>query len=325
MDEVRDSIAPAAREGRCDAPRAPRRPAPLGARAVHALRETGDFIRRVYEKASADNIFFMAGAIAFNVLVAFVPLLLAALGIAGTLLRIQEADPTDAVMRYILESIPAVPEESVRQAVQGVLQDLIDQSTGLLGLGTLILVWLATRLVGTLRTVLREVFDLRQERGIIEGKLFDIKMVVTAGTLLALNVGLTIVLEIIAEFGLGILDLEPGEVRAVQLLYGRVLAFLAIWAMFLLIYRFLPMRRIHWRTAVVAATFTAVLFEVMKLAFGWYATNVANYRSTYGSLTALIILFLWIYYTAVVFILGGEVAQVVAMRRIRRRQRERLR
>jgi membrane protein len=173
--------------------------------------------------------------------------------------------------------------------------------------------------------VLREVFDLRQERGIIEGKLFDIKMVVTAGTLLALNVGLTIVLEIVAEFGLGILDLEPGEVRAIQLFFGRVLAFLAIWAMFLLIYRFLPMRRIHWRTAVVAATFTAVLFEVMKFAFGWYATNVANYRSTYGSLTALIILFLWIYYTAVVFILGGEVAQVVAMRRIRRRQRERLR
>jgi len=95
--------------------------------------------------------------------------------------------------------------------------------------------------------------------------------------------------------------------------------------MFLLMYRYLPPRKIHWSTAVVAATFAAVLFELLKLAFGWYVTNVADYRSTYGNLATLVVLILWIYYSATVFILGGEVGQVFAMRRIRRQQKERLR
>ena len=48
-----------------------------------------EFVRRVYKKAEQDNIFFLAGAIAFNVLVAVLPLILAALGIAGLLLQRQ--------------------------------------------------------------------------------------------------------------------------------------------------------------------------------------------------------------------------------------------
>lgn len=283
-----------------------------------------DFIRGVYEKADADNIFFMAGAIAFNALIAIIPLLLAALGIAGTILRLQHADATEPLMRYLLGSLPPVSPE-FQAWVNGILQELIEQSTGLIGVGTIALVWFATRMVGTLRTALREVFDIQRGRGIIAGKLFDIQMVFAAGTFLALNVGITVTLEVVARIGIDALGLGPGELRGGQVVYGWLVAFASIWVMFLLIYRYLPLRRIQWRTALVAATFAAVLFELMKLAFGWYVTNVANYRSTYGSLVFLFILFLWIYYIAVIFILGGEVGQVYAMRRIRRRQRERLR
>ena len=49
-----------------------------------------------------------------------------------------------------------------------------------------------------------------------------------------------------------------------------------------------------------------------------YATDIANYQTTYGNLVTLAILLLWIYYEAVVFVLGGEVAQVWTMRRARR-------
>lgn len=293
------------------------------ARIRRAAGSIRDFVRRVYEKADADNIFFMAGAIAFNVLIAFIPLVLAALGIAGTILRMQETDATETVLRYIVQSIPPVSEE-FQESMRGLLRELIDQSTGFLSVGTIFLVWVSTRLIGTLRTALREVFDLRQERGFIAGKIFDIKMVLTAGTLLALNVSLTVVLDIVVEFGVEILGIGPENIRAFQLLYARSLAFLVVWVMFLLIYRFLPLRKVRWSTALIAATFTSVLFELMKMAFTWYVTNVADYRSTYGSLTALVIMILWIYYTAIAFILGGEVAQVAAMSRIRKRQKERL-
>ncbi len=212
-----------------------------------------------------------------------------------------------------------------QSAVRGFLRRLVRQSTGLLSIGTIFLVWVSTRLVGTLRTVLREIFDIPHGRGIIAGKIFDIKMVLAAGTLFALNVGLTVALRVVARFGLDFLGVDAGESLLVQVLYGWVVAFLSIWVMFLLIYRYLPPRRIHWTTAIVAATFAAVLFELLKQGFSWYVTNVADYRSTYGNLATLVVLILWIYYTAVAFVLGGEVGQVHAMRRIRRRQKERLR
>lgn len=290
-------------------------------RAARFLAASGDFLHRLYRKADQDNIFFLAGAIAFNVLVAIVPLLLVVLGIAGLLVRSQTADPTQELLDYLLQSVPPVSgdfEDFVRRMLNG----LLDKSTELLSIGTLFLLWFATRLVGTLRTVLREIFDVHRDRGFVAGKLFDIQMVVAAGTLFALNVGLTIALEVIALFGVDVLQLESGP-ALIRHLYGRAAALVTIWVMFLLIYRYLPARRIGWTTAVTAATFTALLFEVMKQAFSWYVGR-ANYASTYGSLATLAVLIIWIYYSAVVFILGGEVAQVAAIRRTRRRQRERL-
>lgn len=292
-------------------------------RAAAALDSVRVFSGQVFRKAEADNIFFMAGAISFNVIVAIVPLLLAALGIAGTVLRLRSADPTEPLIRYITESLPAIGDVYLDR-IRDILHELISQSAGLLSIGTIFLIWFATRLIGTLRTALREVFDIPEGRSIIAGKIFDIKMVIAAGTLLAINVGLTLTLDVVVATGVRFLGLTPGQIKAFQVLYGQVIAFLVIWLMFLLIYRYLPARKAQWRTAVEAATFTAILFELMKQFFGWYVTTLANYGSTYGSLAALFILFFWIYYTAVVFILGGEIAQVAATGRIRRRQLERL-
>jgi membrane protein len=264
----------------------------------------------------------MAGAIAFNVLIAFVPLILAMLGIAGSMLRLQDAEAADRLLDYLLRTLPPVGPEFV-QAVRQMLVGVMEQSVGLLSVGMIFLIWVATRLVGTLRTALRQIFDVQQDRGIVAGKLFDLQMVVVAGALFTFNLGLTIALEIITRVGLQALALESVLWRA-HVVLGRVVPFFLIWAMFLLIYRYLPARRIRWETALVAASFTAVSFELMKQAFAWYVTSIANYGTTFGNLANLLILFLWIYYYAVAFILGGEVAQAASMQRIRRRQKERL-
>jgi membrane protein len=283
----------------------------------------GDIARGVWRKGAEDDIFFLAGAISFNILVAFVPLVLAVLGIAGTVLRFQGVGAQEALLEYLHQVIPA----AVNVDLELTLQELAARSTGILSVGTLFFLWIATRLVGTLRTVLREIFDLAEGRSIVAGKIFDIKMVLAAGTLFALNVMLTLGLQIAAEFVSGVLGIDPRALpflgQATQL-WPVVLAFVTLWVMFLLIYRYLPPRRIGWRTAVVAATFTSLLVELLKYGFSWYVTGVADFGSAWGNLATFVILVFWIYYTSVVFILGGEVAQVVSMRRIRRRQKERL-
>ena len=101
-------------------------------------------------------------------------------------------------------------------------------------------------------------------------------------------------------------------------LMGALIAISSIWALFLLAYRYLPARKTPWRTAVVAATFSALAHELLKLAFSTYVTELANYTSTLGNLATAAVLLLWIYYGALVFIVGGEVAHVYTMLRARR-------
>jgi membrane protein len=285
-----------------------------------AAREAaGDYIRRVYSKADQDRIFFMAGAIAFNVLVAIVPLALAAIGITGMVLQHRyEEESAERLVRYLLQALPPVNDEFTRNVALR-LRPLLDQSGGFTTVGIAVFVWLATRLVGTLRTALREVFDIHQDRSIIAGKLFDIQMVIVAGSLLAVNIGFTIVMQILSGFGVEFLGLRAYDESVIF----PLVAFVSLWMMFALIYRFLPARRPQWRTALIAATFTAVLFEALKQAFAWYVRRV-DYSSTYQNFAFLVILVLYVYYMAIIFILGGEVGQVAALRRIRRRQKERL-
>jgi membrane protein len=287
-------------------------------------REAGDFVHRVYQKADQDQIFFMAGAIAFNVLVAIVPLALAAAGIAGFFLQAR-ADITgnaaDPLVNYLLGVLPPVSAEFADQ-MRGYLNSFIERATGLFTIGTLVFAWLATRLIGTLRTALREIFDIQQDRGIIAGKLFDMQMVFVAGTLLAVNIAATVVFELVVTYGIEVLHVAQGQAVLAQLL--TLVSFLSIWFMFVLIYRYLPARRIQWRTAFISATFTALMFELMKEAFAWYFRSYGGYASTYQGLASIAIVVIYVYYTAIAFILGGEVGQVAALKRIRRRQKERL-
>ncbi len=291
-----------------------RRPTRLGSLVIRV----GEFARRVLQKAEEDLIFFMAGAISFNLLVAFVPLLLLAVGVTGMVVSARVVDPALMVVDFLQRSLPATQGDlDLADAVRIQITALLDQRRGFTLLGAGLLVWFSTRLVGTLRTALREIFDMPLGRSLWRGKLFDIQVVLVGGILLLVNVGVTAVLQAAEAYGINLLALEGDTLGTIQALLAQALAFGSIWVLFLGVYRYLPVRPIPWATAIVAATFTAVLHELLKAGFGWYVTSVANYRTTYGNLLTVAVLFFWIYYEAIGFILGGEVAQVWTMRRAR--------
>jgi membrane protein len=261
----------------------------------------------------------MAGAISFNLVVAFVPLLLFAVGVSGFVLSARFGDPSTAVLDMLQRALPEIRGEiDLVDTVRDQIGSILDQRRGFTLVGALLLVWFSTRMVGTLRTVLQEVFDIAQDRGVVRGKLFDIQMVLAGGVLFLVNLGVTAGVQLAEQTGTRALGLEGDALGFIQGLVTRGLAFVSIWVLFLAIYRYLPARRLPWRPAFIAATFTAVLHELLKAGFAWYVTGVANYRTTYGNLISLAVLFFWIYYESIGFILGGEVAQVWTMRRARR-------
>lgn len=280
----------------------------------------GDFAARVYRKAGQDDIFFLAGGIAFNLLLGAIPFFLLLVAIFTYVLRAAVEDPQQAVIDYITAILPSAQIEAfVRQQIDLLLEENFNFTV----LGLLLFVWVSTRLFGSLRSALREVFDVPEERGIIGGKIFDMQMVVVAGVLFTANTAITVVLEAVQTYGRELVGLsENGVVLTLRAVWLQVLAYLFIFTMFFLIYRYLPARRIPWRIATVAAVFTSVAFELLKSAFALYVAYFANYRSTYGYVTTTVVVVFWVYYSAVVFVLGGEVGQVYDLHRTRRRQRE---
>ena len=276
-----------------------------------------EFVRRLWQKSDDDDVFFMAGALAFNVLMALLPLMLLGAGLTGFVLSARFQDPTGAVVSLVGENLPRAGVD-LTGLLGGLVEGLVEQRKGFTALGSVFFIWLATRLVGSVRTTLREIFDIGARRSIVGGKLFDIAAVIVGLVLLTLNMGFTLALAGVWDVGVRFVGLSGEALSLAEQVAGICLALVSIWTLFLIAYRYLPARPIKWRTAVIAATFSALGHEALKLGFSWYATRVADYGSSFGNLATVAVLFFWIYYGALVFILGGEIAQVSTMRKASR-------
>jgi membrane protein len=295
-------------------PSGPRPAKPRHHKLEHRFRE---FTRRLVEKCDDDEIFFMAGAIAFNLVLAIFPLVILGIGILGFVLA-QFGDPTEHVVALLTDNLPQGSGLELTAFVERLTAGLLVRRTGYTVAGSIFLFWVATRLSGSLRVALREIFDIGSKRNPVHGKLFDVVAVMVGFVLLGANLGMTIAITRGVTYGESLFEVGRPGLSLLERLMGYGISFASIWLLLLLLYRFVPYRPIERRTAIVAATITAIAHESLKFAFSWYATEVANYGSTLGNLATVAVFFFWIYYESLVFILGGEIAQVSTMRKASR-------
>jgi membrane protein len=230
---------------------------------------------------------------------------------------------TATVRDFIDRMLPAHEEGS--SGIDTLLNDLLRTRGSITIYSSIGFIWFSTRLFGSLRTVLASVFDIESERGIIAGKIFDVKITVVSTLLFVASVTINTYVSLATPRGVAVLEaigLRKDVMGTLEYWLGRAIAFAFIALMFFALYKYLPIRRVRARTAWVAALFTSVAFEGARLVFSLYTTTF-NPASLYtGTLTAIIIVVFWFYYAALIFILGGEVGQVYELRRIRRLQRE---
>jgi membrane protein len=292
----------------------PRSAKPRHHKLEHRFRE---FARRLAEKCDDDEVFFMAGAIAFNLVLALFPLVILGIGILGFVLA-QFGDPTEHVLTLLTGNLPQGTGLEMTAFVERLTERLLARRTGYTVAGSIFLFWVATRLSGSLRVALREIFDIGSKRNPVHAKLFDIVAVAVGFVLLGANLGMSVAITTTVKYGGSLFGIGGPRFTLAERIIGYGISFASIWLLLVLLYRFVPYRPIERRTAIVAANFTAVAHETLKFGFSWYATEVANYGSTLGNLATVAVFFFWIYYESLVFILGGEIAQVSTMRKASR-------
>ena len=283
-----------------------------------------DYAQRVWDNSGEDNIFFLAGGIAFNLLLAAVPFfLLLATGLAYLLN--QSADVTSAEINAFVDRFLPRQEAGQPSPIGAILVPIIKSRGAISIYGVVAFIWFSTRLFGSLRSVLCAIFDIDSDRGIVAGKIFDVQITIVSTLLLVLYTGLSAYLALATTRGLlvlGELGLRKDMMGALEYNIGQAIAFAFITLMFFSLYKFLPNRHIRWQTAFIASLFTSFMLEAAKRFFGAYVYSFNPGSFYQGTVAAVVIIVVWVYYAAMIFILGGEVAQVYELRRVRRLQRE---
>ena len=283
-----------------------------------------DYVKRVWDHAAENNVLFLAGGIAFNILLASIPFfLLLVTGLTYLLPAITRLDPTDAIHQFVDRLLPM---SSTSAAWVHNMMNEVMRTRGTVTLySALIFIWLSTRLFGSLRSALADVFDIESERGIIQGKIFDVQITVVSTVLFVASTVVNTYLALATTRGLSALQqagLRKDVMSNLEYWIGRSLSYVFIAMMFFALYKYLPIRKVRTRTAWLAALFSATLFEMAREGFRLVLAGM-NPQSIYtGTLAALVIVVVWVYYAALIFLIGGEVGQVYELRRTRKLQRE---
>ena len=286
---------------------------------------TRDYLKRVWDNCSEDNVLFLAGAIAFNILLAAIPFfLLLVTGLTYLLPAITRVAPSVAVYEFLDQLLPA-QSTATSTWIHTLLDDVMATRGSVSVYSAVLFIWLSTRLFGSLRTALADVFDIENERSIIMGKIFDMQITVVATVLFVASTMVTSYLALGTTRGLNALinlGLRKDVMSGLEFWIGRTLSFVFITAMFYALYKYLPVRKVRSRTALLAAVFSGFAFEFAKQVFRWVIQGMSPGSMYTGTIAALVIVVVWVYYAALIFLIGGEVGQVYELRRTRKLQRE---
>jgi membrane protein len=209
--------------------------------------------------------------------------------------------------QFVIEQIRAGSPLNT-EAIAGVIDAVIASRGGISLFGLLLLTWGALGIFSAINQGVARAFAVTAPRPFWQDKLIGLLLMVVTGLLGIASVVIGILTGILQSASADVLARVPGGYLALGLI-GFVTPLLLTFLAFLIIYRFVPNRRVTFREALPGAIAATLLWTVLRIGFTYYATNVANYETAFGPISAAISLLVFLYFASVVVLLGAEVAR----------------
>ncbi|MDP9065363.1 MAG: YihY/virulence factor BrkB family protein [Pseudomonadota bacterium] len=247
------------------------------------------------------NASSLGAALAFYTLFSAAPILIIAVAIAGYIFG------TTHAQSQMLSQLQALIGDAGATAVSGLLKSAgySDKKGVAAAIGVITLIVGATSVFGELQNALERIWQTapREEQGwwrFIRGRVLSVGMVLGVGFLLLVSL---IASAVLAAFG-GWLGESLPQLDVILPLLNVVFSFAMTVLLFAMIYKYIPRESIPWSDVWVGAGVTALLFTVGKALIGLYLGK-SSFNSAYGAAGSLIVLLLWIYYSAQIFLMGA--------------------
>lgn len=267
-------------------------------------------LKQAFDEWNADNVPRLAAALAYYTAFSIAPLLIVVIAIVGFIFR-DQAEVQNQITRQLQGAIgqdaASLIEElivSASQPAEGIISTVIGVVTLLLG---------AIGVFEQLKSALNTIWNVppaQQPSGIIallRTKLLSFGFVLGVGFLLLVSLVASTMIAAVNERLAA--SLPGGDVVAWLVNFG--LSFGVVTVLFAMIYKFLPDTKVAWRDVWVGAAVTSLLFYIGKTALSFYLANSAP-ASAYGAAGSLVVMLLWIYYSAQIVMFGAEFTQVYA-------------
>jgi len=253
-----------------------------------------------------DGAMRLSSSLAYYAIFSLAPLLVIVISMAGLVFG------EDAARGQLSEQIATLAGAGAGEAIQAAVQSSAAQkSTGVLAtvISTAVLLFGASTVFAELKDALNMIWGVVVKPGrpflrLVHDRFLSFSIVLAIGFLLLVSLVISILLAAWSIYMSGRLQLPP----AVWQTWDFVISFAVVSGLFAMIFKLLPNVRLAWRDVCLGAVATAILFTLGKFVIGFYLAT-SSIASSFGAAGSVVIVLIWIYYSACILFFGAEITK----------------
>ncbi|OKL36155.1 ribonuclease [Domibacillus mangrovi] len=256
------------------------------------------FFKHLVRRIKASDVPGVGAQMAYFFLLSIFPLMI----FMVTLLGYLPLDPNE-IFNIIKDFAPSDSLSMVQDTIQEVTSS---QNSGLLSFGFLGTIWSASNAMNAVVKGLNHAYDVKETRAFYHARGLSILLTFAFIFVIAVMLILLVFGQKIGEFAFEFLGM--GEQFIVIWTWIRfLLPPIVLFFVFVGLYYMAPNLKVKYVTVFPGAVFAVLGWIIVSLGFSFYVNNFGNYSATYGSIGGVIILMIWLYLSAMIILIGGEI------------------